>query len=208
MEWIAHRAGNAADRAVAAAPVADAIEVDVHLFHRRLEVRHARALWPFARQFEPWYLLPRTAPRPPLDAIVAAVPDETPIWYDLKGFTPRLARQVLATNGSRRPITLSCRSWWVLRPVRSTDGVRTMKSVNNRLARWLVTRTRLGATDSGVVINQRLLEPGVLERLRTRACVVVSWGVDDATRARELIDAGIDGLIIDDLDLIATVGSH
>ena len=207
MDWIAHRAGNSADRAVAAAPIADAIEVDVHLFRRRLEVRHARALWPFSRQFEPWYLLPRSAPRPALDEIVAAVPPDAHIWYDLKGFTPRLARQVLATNGARRPATLSCRSWWVLRPARRIEGVRTMKSVNNRLTRWLVMRTPLGSADSGVVINQRLLETGVLRRLRERTAVVVTWGVADPDRARELIDAGIDGLIIDDLDLIATVGS-
>lgn len=211
VEWIAHRAGNDAATAAVAVPPADAIEVDVHLLHRRLEVRHARVLWPFRRQFEPWYLLPVDAPRPPLHEIVDAVADDVPLWYDLKGFTPRLARQILELDRSAaaggRPITLSCRSWWVLRPARRRAGVRTMKSVNNRIARWLVTSTPLGRADTGVVINQRLLDAGAVGRLRRRASTIVTWGVDDVDRARALIDLGVDGLIIDDLELIAAVES-
>lgn len=211
MEWIAHRAGNRAETAADAVPPADAIEIDVHLFHRRLEVRHARVIWPFRRQFEPWYLLPTDAPRPPLREIVDAAADDAPLWYDLKGFTPRLARLILDLDESaadgRRPITLSCRSWWVLRPGRRRPDVRTMKSVNNRIARWLVTSTRLGASDTGVVINQRLIDPDTIQLLRLRASTVIAWGVADVARARELIDLGIDGLIIDDLDLIAAVES-
>ena len=82
-----------------------------------------------------------------------------------------------------------------------------MKSVNNRLARWLVTSTPLGSSDTGVVINQRLIDADSIRRLRRRTSIVVTWGVDDVARARKLIELGLDGLIIDDLDLIAAVES-
>lgn len=206
VEWIAHRSGNSARRAASAVGRADAIELDVHTFRRRLEVRHARVLWPFARQFEPWYLLPADTPRPSVADVLDAIPNDVPVWYDLKGFTPRLARDVLTANGDRRPVTLSCRSWWVLRPGRDRRGVRTMKSVNNRWQRWVVLRTPVARSDSGVVINERLLTPGLLARLSERTAVIVAWGVSDAERARALIDEGIDGLIVDDLGLVPRAG--
>ncbi len=60
MELIAHRAGNEAHLIAPAMVVADTIELDVHLFRRRLEVRHAKVLWPFAVFWEKWELLPDT----------------------------------------------------------------------------------------------------------------------------------------------------
>src|SRR5690606_17023359 len=77
---------------------ADAIELDVHLYRNRLEVRHAKLLlWPFARLWEKWELLGRDAPRPSLAAILDHVPDGVHLWFDLKGFTTRLPRAVHRT---------------------------------------------------------------------------------------------------------------
>jgi hypothetical protein len=202
VEWVAHRAGNVVRTIGPAVAVADAIELDVHQFRRRPEVRHARVLWPWSRQWEPWYLLPSDASRPPLAEVLAAMPDDVHVWYDLKGFGGRLARDVLVANGGRRPITMSCRSWWVLRAVRHHEGVRTMKSVNNRLTRLLVARTSFAGTDAGVVIDERLVDALTMRPLRRRTPTVVAWGVTDVARAVELTDLGVRGLIVDDLDLI------
>jgi hypothetical protein len=58
-ELIAHRVGNSLEEVAAAAGRADLVEIDVHLFRGRLEVRHAKVLWPTAILWEQWELVPR-----------------------------------------------------------------------------------------------------------------------------------------------------
>jgi glycerophosphoryl diester phosphodiesterase len=161
VELIAHRAGNLAELVRPAAAVADTIELDVHLFRNRLEVRHSKLLvWPFARLWEKWELLASDAPRPPLRSILDGLPDGVDVWFDLKGFTTRLPRAVHREVGDRSGVTCSCRAWWVLGWVRRHTTARTMKSVGNRWQRWLVVRTRFDAPGQGVVIHERLLDDG------------------------------------------------
>lgn len=203
MELIAHRAGNLASLHASAVEVADVVEVDVHLFRNRLEVRHAKLLlWPFARLWEKWEILPADAPRPPLADILAELPAGTPVWFDLKGFTTRLPRAVHAVAGDRPSVTYSARQWWILGWARRNTSARTMRSVGSRWQRWLTTVVPPPAAGHGIVIDERLLDDGWLTRLRRRAAVVVAWGVEDPSRAAELAAAGIDGLIVDDLELI------
>ena len=207
MELIAHRAGNLVELVAPAVAIADAIEVDVHLFRNRVEVRHAKlVLWPFARLWEKWELLPRDAPRPPVATIVDAVPPHVHVWFDLKGFTTRLPRAVHRAAGDRPALTYSSRRWWVLGWVRRHTSARTMKSVGNRFERWLVTRTRFGAGDvHGIVVHERLLHGDWLARLQAAAPTVIAWGVDDRARADALARAGVSGLILDDLELIRSL---
>ena len=207
MEWVAHRAGNLASTVVDGGRRADVVELDVHLFRGRMEVRHGKVLWPFARLWEKWEFLPDDSPRPDLRDILAAAPDDLHLWFDLKGFTGRLTRRVLAEVGDRRPITVSTRNWWILSRARRLDGVRTMKSVGSRWQRLVVTRTRFGSDREGVVIHERLLDAAQLVRLHRRTPTVISWGVTDVDRATELIAMGISGLIVDDLTLIDQVAA-
>lgn len=203
VELIAHRAGNLAELVAPALTVADVVEVDVHLFRRRLEVRHAKILlWPFSRLWEKWELLPRDAPRPALDEILAAMPPGTAVWFDLKGYTSRLPRATHAVAGDRPDTTYSTRQWWILRWVRRHTTARTMRSVGSRWQRWLATKVRFHGPTDGLVIHERLLHDGWTGRLRARAPVLVAWGVADAERADELAAAGVDGLILDDLELV------
>lgn len=203
MELIAHRAGNEAHLIAPAMVVADTIELDVHLFRRRLEVRHAKVLWPFAVFWEKWELLPDT-PRPPLTEILGATPDDAHLWFDLKGFTPRLSKRLLGEVGTRRPMTASCRSWWALRPIRRISGVRTFRSVANTWQLWLVQRMRFAGED-GVVMHERLATADTLARLRQLTPNIIVWAVDDLERALELHHLGVSGLIADDLALLAEV---
>ncbi|HSJ91948.1 MAG TPA: hypothetical protein VK917_07755 [Ilumatobacter sp.] len=211
MELIAHRAGNLADLVGAGIEAAGAVEVDVHLFRNRLEVRHAKILlWPYARLWEKWELLPGDAPRPSLDSILAHVPGEVHVWFDLKGFTNRLPRAVHRVAGDRAHLTYSSRAWWILGWVRRHSSARTMRSVGNRWQRWLVVRTRLFAPGpsrpgDGITIHERLLHDDWLARLHQVTPTVFAWGVHDRARAEQLRDAGIAGLILDDLDLVRTL---
>ena len=71
MELIAHRGGNLVESVAASLAVADAIEIDVHTFLGRLEVRHAKVIWPLPIRWEQWYLVPRSDPLPTLAEIEA-----------------------------------------------------------------------------------------------------------------------------------------
>lgn len=203
MELIAHRAGNRRVTLDAAAPVADAVELDVHRFRGRLEVRHAKVLWPTSVLWERWTLV-ADPDRPTLSEIVERLPSDVHLWLDLKGFDRRLTRDVLATTERFDRVTISSRSWWILAPGHRRDGARVMRSIGNRAQRWLAEqaarRVRPSAT-RGSVVHERLIRPATLARLRRRGPVVV-WGATTAERVSELERLGVDGVILDDLDLM------
>lgn len=204
VDLIAHRGGNDPDTVLHAAGVADLVELDVHLFRGRLEVRHSKVLWPTSRLWERWELLPPDALRPSLDAAVEAVPEDAQMWLDLKGFTSRLSRQVIDRTDRRPPSTVSARSWWILRPWRRR-GVCTMRSVGSRWQLWAVRTIQSWSELDGIVIDERLATTDVIRRLRRQTPTIVAWNVNDLRRAFDLIDHGVSGLIIDDVALIAEI---
>lgn len=204
LELVAHRAGNTIETIAAAASVADVIELDVHLFRGRLEVRHAKVFWPTKVQWDRWWIDRHPTTPPDLLEIATSTPDGTPLWIDLKGFSTRLTRAALRELTATAGLTTSTRSWWVLRPARKR-GIRTMRSVGSRWQVWAVRRIRRWAPGDGVVLNQRYATPELISRLRRRTDSVVVWAVDDLRRATDLLAIGVTGLIIDDLELIAEI---
>ena len=210
MELIAHRAGNLADTVAGALAVADVIELDVHQFRGRLEVRHAKVLWPLAIRWEPWYLIPASEPRVTLDEMLAVVPAGSHLWLDLKGFTRGFTRRVLAVVGDRYDLTVSSRAWWILAVAGDRPGVRVMRSVGDRFQRWLVTQRWVRPTSpvpgQGVVMHERLADADSVARIRRHWSPVVTWAVTDLGRVRELEQIGVTGVIADDLALIAAAG--
>jgi hypothetical protein len=198
MELVAHRAGNAIDAVGPSAGVAHTVELDVHRFRGRLEVRHAKVVWPFRIYWERSGLVTDLDP-PSLADIVDALPVGVRPWLDLKGVSPRLATQALAAVGERRPVTLSCRSWWVLRAVARRPDVATFRSVGNRWQRWIALHVR---HPDGVVMHERLADAATLERLRMRCSRVAAWAVESVERAIELDRLGVDALIVDDLGVL------
>lgn len=204
MQLVAHRAGNHPESIAPALSVADAIELDVHLFRGRLEVRHSKVVRPFRVYWERGVgILPDERPVA-LGDIVAATPDDAHLWIDLKGFTRRLPRRVLDVLGPRPQLTMSCRSWWVLGRVGGNPTIRTFRSVANRAQCWLALRLR---HPDGIVMHERFATPDVVARLAPRCRAIAVWAVTDEARAEELRAIGIDAVIADDLDLIAAIGS-
>jgi hypothetical protein len=199
MEWIAHRAANGPDSLAPALALADGAELDVHLLRGRLEVRHSKAVWPLRIYWERGEGILADEQPADLASILAAAPDGAHLWFDLKAFTPRLTRHVLRAVDEEVELTMSSRSWWILRPARRRGGVRTFRSIGSRLQLWVALRLR---HPHGVGIPDRFATPSMIERLRARSSAVAVWGVQDDRRVGQLRDLGVDVLIVDDLDLI------
>lgn len=204
VELVAHRAGNCTQTIPAAADVADTIEADVHLFRGRIEVRHAKVVWPTSIQWDRWWIDPRPDEPPLLPDVTRLIPDDIGLWLDLKSFDTRLSRSILRQMPGLSTTTVSSRSWWVLRPWRAA-GIRTMRSVGSRWQLWAVRRIRSWGPTDGIVIHERLLTPETLVDLRRLTPWLAAWGVEDVQRGGDLIAAGIRALILDDLDLIGSI---
>ena len=197
---VAHRAANSPEALAALPPGVDVVEADVHLFHGRLEVRHAKVLWPLPTLWERWYLLDRDAPRPHPSEILPLIPPGVALMLDLKGPDPRLgpavlevAREVIAERG----LIVSGRVWRTIDRLRGAEGVRTLHSVGSPRELRALLRRRGEARPEGVSIHQRLLTPGVVAALRERVDHVWSWPVDDPATAAVLGAWGVTGFISD-----------
>ncbi len=184
------------------------MEVDVHLFWGRLEVRHHKSVGPLPLLFdrgEPWHV-GRWPVR--LEDVAAAAAPGTALHLDLKGWDPRLARRVRAVLDPDRTYVVSSRSWWLLRPFRSVDGVRVMRSIGAPWQlRWFRVRHRRGVGEA-VCIRSDRLTPEVCSMLRRRSDGVFVWRVRSVEHADELVALGIDGLIVDDLEVVQQLAAR
>ncbi len=198
---VAHRFGNTSASARAAIGRADVIELDVHVFRGRVEVRHEKVLRPTARLWERWYLLPADTRVPTVDEILVAVESDTPLLVDLKCFTRRAARRIRRALPDGQPLIVSSRSWWVLGAFADRPETTMLRSCGNALQLRLA-RLAPGLGDRlGLVVHRRLLDGEVVADLARRTAHVFTWAVTDPAEARILVEAGVTGLIVDDLDL-------
>lgn len=203
---VAHGAGNRLDllHTSEAAGFAFA-EADVHLFRGRLEVRHLKTLGPLPVFWDRWQVAPPWRPRLLLADLLAAAAPTTELMLDLKGRKPRLAELVIEAIHpylGRRRLTISARCWPLLElfeglPVRRLHSIRSARQL-----RALVRQSE-GRRLDGVAIHERLLDLDAVAELRRITEVVMTWPVNDAGRATELLGLGIDGLISDRPEAIA-----
>ena len=205
---VAHRAGNdlAELRRAERLPV-EMIEADVHLCKGRLEVRHLKTAGPLPVLWDRWRLASARAPRLLLDRLLATAGAHTHLMLDLKGRDAQLAVAVADAAERRRPgraVTVCSRSWPLLDAVRGVPGVRVIHSVGSG-AQLGALRTRLeGGRLAGVSIHRRLLTPAVVAELRARAGMVITWPVADLDDALALADWGVDGVITESFEALAT----
>ena len=198
---VAHRSGNTVETAHRDEDRADVIELDVHVHRGRVVVRHEKVLRPTSRLWERWYLLPAGTPVPTIDEVLDVLDENTPLLLDLKCFTRRAGRRIRRAVPGRRPLIVSCRTWWVLGAFGDRPDTTLLRSCGSdrqlRLATWW---PGLGPR-RGLVVHQRLLDPDVVRDLRRRTPEVFTWAVTTRDRARELVEAGVTGLIVDDLSI-------
>lgn len=180
---------------------ADIVELDVHLFRGRVEVRHAKVLWPTARLWEKWFFLPADTTVPSIESALAVIPPDVSLLLDMKCFTRRAGRRIRRAVPEDRDLIVSCRSWWVLSVFADRQQTIMLRSCGNRLQRFLVKLIPGLGDRVGVVIHERLLEPDTAAALLKHTPHLFSWAAESIERGRELADLGVTGLIVDDLSL-------
>jgi hypothetical protein len=196
---VAHRSGNNLRRLRAAEELrVPFVEADVHFFRDRVEVRHLKTVGPIPILWDRWQLANPFVPRLVLPELLGALSAETELMLDLKGRDRRLPRRVIdAVRSARlRRVTICARAWRLLEPFRGDERFRVVHSVGN--GRQLRRLLRAGSEPlQGVSVHERLLDVGIVEELRRRADLVLTWPVNSVARARELAGWGVAGLISD-----------
>lgn len=199
---VAHRAGNDPARLGLAPGVV--VEADLHLHAGRVEVRHLKSAWPLPVLWDGRRVVGAWRPRPLLEALLDAVPAETELMLDLKGPWRRLAQLVhaqIAPSAAARRFTV-CARWWPLLETFADLPVRRVHSVGSprQLERFL--RRTAGGQVEAVVVPEELLDRRSMAMLERVAGEVLTWPVNEPSRARELIGLGVRGLISDRPELI------
>ncbi|HMM48420.1 MAG TPA: hypothetical protein PKE32_02240 [Miltoncostaeaceae bacterium] len=193
---VGHAAANSPESLARMRPHCDVVEADVRLFHRRLWVRHAKSLGPLPLFWDEGRPLSPGSRFPRLERLLGDLDPTTPLMLDLKGLDPRMVRAILAATEQRRrdaPLFMCARWWPTADRLRDAPGVRVLHSVGSaRQLRRLMRRRR---QPEGVSIHQELVDRETCRALRARMSHLWTWPVDEPTRARQLIEWGVTGLI-------------
>ena len=203
---VAHRAGNdlRALRRAQSSRVA-VVEADLHLFAKRIEVRHLKTLGPIPLLWDKWTVASPRTPRLLLDDLLQVAEPSTILMLDLKGRDRRLSAEVASALRDRpREHTVCCsQNWVLLDEMRNLDGVQVVHSVGDR--RQLHALRRQAATRSldGVSVHHKLLSPDRVRELRRLAGVVMSWPVRTLADVCRLLSWGVDGLITEHYEVLA-----
>jgi len=204
---VAHRAGNQLGDLKTAEELGVAfVEADIRLFRGRLEVRHLKTVGPIPILWDRWQLAAAWRPRLELVQLLEATAPETELLLDLKGRRIEIAEAVRKTIspflGARR-FTVCARSWRLLDAFAGLP-VRCVHSVGSaRQLRRLLSRIGEGRLE-GISVHQRLLDGESVAALRAVSDLIMTWPVNHPDRAEELLRLGVDGLITDDANRLAT----
>jgi glycerophosphoryl diester phosphodiesterase len=209
---VAHRYGNAVETVPAAvAAGADVIEADVHLHRGQFEIRHTKTLGALPWLWDRWYLVPASEPRLSLAELIAAFPGDALLMLDLKGWQPWQGRAVadaMERLAPGRPYLVSTGAWHMLSAFEHVPNAGIIHTVADRRHAWRIgLRLRRHRTDAIGVRRSLLADPTLAPRLRRLAPVVLTWPVDSHAVAAEVLDRGVNGLIVDGLDLLADLAA-
>ena len=210
---VAHRAGNSLMGLHQANLLgADVVEADVHAYRGRLEVRHLKTAGPLPFLWDRWELVSARAPRLGLEELVEAGRRGATLMLDLKGRGPDVGRLVvesLERSLHPREVWVCGRTWPSVDQVSTLPHVRALLSARTKRELGAL-RARLddcpdhaeaarpGAPGAfGVSMHASLVSPEVVEWLRERVQVVLTWPVDDGPTLEAVAAAGVTGVISD-----------
>lgn len=210
---IAHRAGNSLTALRAAAAVgADVVEADVHHRQERLEVRHSKALGPLPYMWDrnPWHLAHASTIDLHLPELLDAMLPDATLMLDLKGIgsVGRRTADLLHERSPDRPVIVCGRWWPAVDAFADRDWAHRVLSARNRLELVRLRRRVRGTpagTLHGVSLHGSLLTPEVVEELRERVELVMTWGVNDLATLERVTALGVNGVISDSVDVLRVV---
>lgn len=230
---IAHAYGNRRStlREALAAPV-DMVEADIWFRAGEVWVRHERRLGLIpilldrrlkgARHIGPWALMlgPRfylrldTRPMP-LSELLERTRGRRRLLLDVKGgYSPRdeaaFARRIVRLvrqHGRLGEATICGKNWSVLERVRAAEPELEVRYSIEEPRQWeRFQRTVREDRQRGICISRRLLDRQRAGWLEEQGIGVYCWTVDDREEAERLLAAGVEGIISNDLELLASLG--
>ncbi len=169
-------------------------------------MRHLKTVGPVRIYWDRWRLCGPGAPILDLLTLLGATAPTTRMMLDLKGFDPRLPAALKAAL-DRHPdihVTLCSRHWRHLTPFEDRPNVRLVRSVGNRAQLRAVRRLLARRPLDGISIHRRLLTPELVAELRTRVPLVLTWPVNTTEIAALLAGWGVNGLISDRPQILAS----
>lgn len=208
---IAHRAGNNLhhlEQALAAG--VDAIECDFWHDHGRLALRHERKLPALPVLYDKWYLRFSWGELS-LPSLLREINFRAELFLDIKSSTPKAASVVLDLyhdNEAMMPRTIvSSPQWKLLDQLAAADTeMRMYYSVRSAAGvEALFRRCQQDLPPAGTSIRHTLLSELMVARLHAAGLKVFAWTVNTPHRAQELRSWGVDGIISDDVELLARV---
>jgi glycerophosphoryl diester phosphodiesterase len=221
---VAHRAGNSLAALEAAVELgADVLEADVHAHRGRLEVRHHKALGPLPWLWDRhdagrmpllqdrWELVRWSASQLQLAELLDAARAGATLMLDLKG-VGAVGPAVVRAVHERVPDTpfLVCARWWPsvdavataswARPVLSARGRTELARLRRRVLAGPAARRPYG-----VSLHRSLLTPALVDALRDRVPLVMTWPVNDDAALDDVLRLGVNGVISDEADVLRAV---
>ncbi|HSI97301.1 MAG TPA: glycerophosphodiester phosphodiesterase [Gaiellaceae bacterium] len=205
---VAHRAGNDLGALRRAEELgANLVEADVRLYRGRAVVRHLKTIGPIPLYWDRWTVASPFNRYLRVPELLGQAADETELMLDLKGPRRRLSELVLEELRpylGQRPLTV-CARWWRLLETFEGAPVRRIASVGSARELRAVLRRFAERRIDGVSVHERLLDEATVADIRRVTELVLTWPANVPSRARALLEMGVDGLISDRVDAIAPI---
>ncbi|CAN5642006.1 hypothetical protein BH23CHL2_BH23CHL2_21960 [soil metagenome] len=209
---VAHRFGNTLKGLEQARQAgADIIEADVWPYRGQLEVRHTKTLGPLPVLWDRWSIEPGWKPRLQFAELLAALGPDTLLMIDIKGRDPTTPGRIIETLHAIRPgkpVIVCSQNWDQVERFRSYPEALRVYSIGNRRQLRRAWRRLDNKAWDAVSIQARLLDARVVQGLKERVRLVMTWAVDTPEHLDQVIGWGVDGITSNNLSLIAGFIEH
>ncbi|HUR74296.1 MAG TPA: glycerophosphodiester phosphodiesterase [Sporichthya sp.] len=212
---IAHRTPATPERCAAlGAAGATVFEIDVQTVGEDLVVSHylpVHPLLPRVRRDRTRFTVRRRGRlEPALAATIEALPPGAEVLLDLKVDTGPAAHALVERIAATGPDPARCYAstkGWATLPALAAAGYRTWRTIGNAAA-LAAALAMPELPDHAVTVRHTLLSGEVVAKLRERGPRVMTWTVNDPTRAREVLSYGVDGVTTDSVAVLRLVAGR